>query len=131
MIRRCSAGDFEVIYAIINAAAAAYKGVIPKDRWHEPYMSKEELLEEMAAGVVFWGYEEDGEAKLSQPPANLGSLALFLGDSRGKSTSEATVGRGIRRPCGDRQPTVVTRNVLDCCPIHWFWNNSTCILGNK
>ena len=61
MIRRCCAGDFEAIYSIINAAAEAYKGIIPEDRWHEPYISKEELLEEMAAGVVFWGYEEGGE----------------------------------------------------------------------
>lgn len=46
--------------AIVNAAAVAYRGVIPEDRWHEPYMSKEELEGEVAAGVEFWGYEDDG-----------------------------------------------------------------------
>ncbi len=61
MIRQCDERDFEDIYAIINDSAAAYKGVIPADRWHEPYMPKEELRHEIDAGVVFWGYEESGE----------------------------------------------------------------------
>lgn len=61
MIRRCKSDDFEAIYAIINEAAAAYKGVIPEDRWHEPYMPRTELQDEMDAGVEFWGYEEAGE----------------------------------------------------------------------
>ena len=45
----------------MNAAAEAYRGVIPADRWHEPYMSAEELDAELAAGVAFWGYEIDSE----------------------------------------------------------------------
>lgn len=61
MIRQCDNSDFEIIYSIINDAAQAYKGVIPGDRWKEPYMSKDELRHEMNQGVVFWGYEEDGE----------------------------------------------------------------------
>jgi GNAT superfamily N-acetyltransferase len=60
MIRLCTADDFEAIYAIINDAAVAYKGVIPDDCWHEPYMSRESLTGEISAGVIFWGYEEDG-----------------------------------------------------------------------
>ena len=60
MIRRLHEGDFEEIYAIVNDAAAAYRGVIPADRWADPYMPRDELREEIAAGVVFWGYEEDG-----------------------------------------------------------------------
>jgi GNAT superfamily N-acetyltransferase len=47
--------------AIVNAAAVAYRGVIPADRWHEPYMELEELEREIAAGVDFWGYEAEGE----------------------------------------------------------------------
>jgi len=61
MIRRCESRDFEMIYAIINDAARAYKGIIPADRWKEPYMSRDELRREMNEGVVFWGYEEQGE----------------------------------------------------------------------
>jgi N-acetylglutamate synthase-like GNAT family acetyltransferase len=45
--------------AIVNDAAQAYRGVIPADRWHEPYMPREELLGEIAAGVVFWVAEQD------------------------------------------------------------------------
>jgi N-acetylglutamate synthase-like GNAT family acetyltransferase len=61
MIRRCEVSDFEVIFGIINDAAQAYEGVIPADRWKEPYMSKEELQHEIDKGVAFFGYEEDGE----------------------------------------------------------------------
>ncbi len=61
MIRRCTEDDFETMYSIINDAAMAFKGVIPADRWHEPYMPREELRHEIIAGIVFWGYEEGGE----------------------------------------------------------------------
>jgi N-acetylglutamate synthase-like GNAT family acetyltransferase len=60
MIRRCDDRDFELICAIINDGAHAYKGIIPEDRWTEPYMSREELQSEIDEGVVFWGYEENG-----------------------------------------------------------------------
>jgi N-acetylglutamate synthase-like GNAT family acetyltransferase len=60
MIRRCHEHDFEAIQAIVNDAAQAYRGVIPADCWTEPYMPGEELREEIGAGVVFWGYEQDG-----------------------------------------------------------------------
>lgn len=60
MIRPCTATDFEAIFEIINQAAEAYRGVIPPDRWHEPYMPREALAREIAAGVAFSGYERDG-----------------------------------------------------------------------
>jgi len=60
-IRRCTDGDVTTILAIVNIAAEAYRGVIPADRWREPYMEREELEGEIADGVVFWGYDVDGE----------------------------------------------------------------------
>ena len=48
------------MHTIINDAAEAYKGVIPEDRWNDPYMSRDYLQHEIAAGVMFWGYEEEG-----------------------------------------------------------------------
>jgi GNAT superfamily N-acetyltransferase len=48
------------MYAIVNDAAQAYRGVIPEDRWKEPYMPQAELKHEIADGVVFWGYEVNG-----------------------------------------------------------------------
>jgi GNAT superfamily N-acetyltransferase len=61
MIRRCDKHEFEQIYTIINDGALAYKGVIPEDCWTEPYMSRDKLQQEMDAGVVFWGSEDDGK----------------------------------------------------------------------
>jgi uncharacterized repeat protein (TIGR03833 family) len=59
-IRQCTKWDFETIYSIINEAAQVYKGIIPVDRWKVPYMPEDELKHEIDAGVVFWGFEEDG-----------------------------------------------------------------------
>ena len=61
MIRQCRQSDFEAMYAIINDAAQAYRGVIPADRWKEPYMSRDYLQHEIDDGVAFWGYEENGD----------------------------------------------------------------------
>ena len=60
MIRECTETDFKRIFEIINDAAHAYKGIIPEDRWHEPYMPFDELMKEIEDGVFFWGLELDG-----------------------------------------------------------------------
>jgi len=59
MIVTCDKADMNSIYQIINDAAIAYKGVIPADRWHEPYMSSDQLNNEIESGVQFWGWKED------------------------------------------------------------------------
>jgi GNAT superfamily N-acetyltransferase len=59
-IRPCGDGERTAILTIVNQAAEAYRGVIPADRWHEPYMPAEDLDGDIAAGVEFWGYESDG-----------------------------------------------------------------------
>jgi N-acetylglutamate synthase-like GNAT family acetyltransferase len=61
VIRRCRDDELAAVGAIVNAAAVVYRGVIPEDRWHEPYMGMAELKGEIAAGVEFWGYEDGGE----------------------------------------------------------------------
>jgi N-acetylglutamate synthase-like GNAT family acetyltransferase len=61
MIRPCTDSDIPNVYAIVNDAAQAYKGVIPADCWHEPYMPLEALKVEISRGVKFWGHEEDGQ----------------------------------------------------------------------
>jgi N-acetylglutamate synthase-like GNAT family acetyltransferase len=58
MIRRCTETDLPAIGAIINAAAQAYRDVIPADCWHEPYMTQAELIAATDAGVAFWGWQE-------------------------------------------------------------------------
>lgn len=59
-IRPCRDEERGEVLAIVNAAAEAYRGVIPADRWREPYMAREELDAELDAGVELWGYEADG-----------------------------------------------------------------------
>jgi GNAT superfamily N-acetyltransferase len=56
MIERCT--SVRDIADVINDGARAYRGVIPADRWHEPYMSDDELKRELAAGVAFLGFYE-------------------------------------------------------------------------
>jgi len=60
-MRRLIENDFEIILAVINDGAAAYRGVVPADRLGDPYMSARELRREIEAGVSFWGFEDDGE----------------------------------------------------------------------
>ena len=61
MIALCTTRDFGRICEVINAAAAAYEGIIPSDCWHEPYMSLEELRAEIDEGVGFVGYWTEEE----------------------------------------------------------------------
>ena len=61
MIRQCNDSDFEAIYFIINDAAEAYRSVIPDDCWHEPYMGRTELSDEIGDGIVFWGMEDNAQ----------------------------------------------------------------------
>lgn len=58
-IRKSGEADFPAMLAIINDAAQAYRGVIPADRWHEPYMPADELTAEIAGGIVFWVAEAE------------------------------------------------------------------------
>lgn len=60
MMRILGSADFAFILRVINEAAQAYHGVIPDDRWKDPYMSAEELRSELATGVHFYGWWEEG-----------------------------------------------------------------------
>ena len=56
MIRLCTNADVRKILSAINDAAEAYRGIIPKDRWHDPYMRLSYLKKEINEGVIFHGY---------------------------------------------------------------------------
>jgi N-acetylglutamate synthase-like GNAT family acetyltransferase len=77
MIRKCADSDLPEIYAIINEAAQAYKGIIPDDRWHEPYMPMNELEAEIRDGVEFWGLEENGKLMGVMGIQDKGAVALI------------------------------------------------------
>ena len=76
VIRLASDTAFTAMLAIINDAARAYRGVIPDDRWHEPYMSADELAREMSDGVVFYIAEQDGHATGVMGIQDKGDVAL-------------------------------------------------------
>ena len=77
MIRACQATDFDTVFAIVNDAAEAYRGIIPPDRWHDPYMPREELAHEIRDGVVFWGVEEHGDLVGVMGIQDKGDVTLF------------------------------------------------------
>ena len=60
MIAPCKDGELLLVNAIINESAQAYKGIIPADRWYEPYMSLSVMKVEIVSGVCFYGYHLDG-----------------------------------------------------------------------
>ncbi len=61
LIAKSKISDFDTIYEIINDAAVAYRGIIPADCWHEPYMSVADLQKQIDEGVEFWCYSEEDE----------------------------------------------------------------------
>jgi N-acetylglutamate synthase-like GNAT family acetyltransferase len=77
MIRKCTDMDIDVMHEIVNDAAGAYEGVIPADRWRRPYMSKDELRNEIDDGVCFWGYEDGGRLTGIMGIQDMGDVTLI------------------------------------------------------
>jgi len=98
MIIRTSVGeDFAAILAIVNDAARAYRGVIPADRWHEPYMSADELAGEIADGVVFWVAEQEGSLTGVMGIQDKGDVALVRHAYVAPTTQRSGVGTTLLR----------------------------------
>lgn len=91
MIRVCQQQDIDTIYEIINDSACAYRGHIPEDRYHEPYMPMHQLLAEITDGVVFYGYEDDGQLVAVMGLQDKGPVILI----RHAYTSTEKRGRGL------------------------------------
>jgi GNAT superfamily N-acetyltransferase len=77
VIRKANATDFDDIRAVINDGASAYKGFIPDDRWHEPYMSKKLLQTEMDAGVEFFCAIDGGQVAGVMGIQDMGPVVLI------------------------------------------------------
>ncbi|MGD9954219.1 MAG: GNAT family N-acetyltransferase [Burkholderiales bacterium] len=75
-IRQSREADLPQMLAIINDAAQAYRGVIPPDRWHEPYMPAQELEAEIADGIAFWVAEDDAKLLGAMGIQDKGEVAL-------------------------------------------------------
>src|ERR1700733_2333500 len=92
MIRRCGDDELELIWTIINDGARAYKGVIPADQWTEPYMSREEMRDEISDGVVFWEFEEGGALVGVMGIQKVGDVTLIRHAYVGSSLEKRGIG---------------------------------------
>ena len=97
MIRKSEGADLPQIFAVINEAAQAYRGVIPRDQWHEPYMAKDELDAAIAQGVVFWVAEENGRLLGVMGIQDKGPVALVRHAYVAPATQRKGVGTQLLR----------------------------------
>ena len=97
LIRQSVKADFAAMLAIINDAARAYRGVIPADRWHEPYMPSSELEKEIAEGVIFWVAEQDEGLSAVMGIQDKGDVALVRHAYVAPTTQRTGVGTKLLR----------------------------------
>lgn len=97
VIRQSVEADFAAILGIVNDAANAYRGVIPVDRWHEPYMSPDELAREIAGGVRFWVAEQDGRLLGVMGIQDKGDVTLVRHAYVARTTQRSGVGTSLLR----------------------------------
>ena len=97
LIRQSVESDFAGILGIINDAAVAYRGVIPADRWHEPYMSAGDLETQIAEGVVFWIAEQEGRLSGVMGIQDKGDVALVRHAYVAPTTQRSGVGTRLLR----------------------------------
>ncbi|MEA2761204.1 MAG: hypothetical protein QOD47_488 [Gemmatimonadaceae bacterium] len=97
LIRQSVESDFSAILGIINDAAVAYRGVIPADRWHEPYMSAGDLETQIAEGVVFWIAEQEGRLAGVMGIQDKGDVALVRHAYVASTTQRSGVGTKLLR----------------------------------
>src|SRR6185295_14256974 len=97
LIRKSEEADLPQIFTIINDAARAYRGVIPADRWHEPYMSKGELEREISDGINFWVAEDTGRILGVVGIQDKGPVALVRHAYVATTTQRSGVGTKLLR----------------------------------
>ena len=97
VIRQSTEADFAAIHAIINDAALAYRGVIPADRWHEPYMPADELKKEIEDGVMFWVAEQEVGVSGVMGIQDKGDVALVRHAYVATTTQRSGVGTRLLR----------------------------------
>ena len=96
-IRKSVEADRAAMLAIVNDAAQAYRGVIPVDRWHEPYMSTDEFEKEVAGGVIFWVAEQEGRLSGVMGIQDKGDVALVRHAYVAPTTQRTGVGTSLLR----------------------------------
>ena len=121
LIRKSAESDVAAIATIVNEAAQAYRGVIPADRWHEPYMPTDELKKEISAGVVFWVAEDEGRLLGVMGIQDKGDVALVRHAYVATNLQRSGVGtrllRHVEAPHGQAHPD---RHLGECVVGHRF-----------
>ena len=117
MIRRCDSGEAASILSIINTAAEAYRGVIPDDCFHDPYMTPRQLQADVAAGVTFWGYESDGQLLGVMGLQQVSDVELI----RHAYVSPSSQGRGVGSALLTHLQSLATRPMLVGTWAHAIW----------
>jgi N-acetylglutamate synthase-like GNAT family acetyltransferase len=97
LVRQFRQPDLAAMLAIVNDAAQAYRGVIPADRWREPYMPLEELVAEISDGVMFWVAEEAGRLVGVMGIQDKGEVALVRHAYVAPTMQRKGVGTGLLR----------------------------------
>jgi N-acetylglutamate synthase-like GNAT family acetyltransferase len=95
LIRLANDDDFSTILTVINDAAEAYRGVIPSDRWHDPYMPAEHLAREIADGVAFSVAEQDGQVAGVMGIQDRGDVVLIRHAYVSPSVQRSGIGRAL------------------------------------
>jgi N-acetylglutamate synthase-like GNAT family acetyltransferase len=96
-IRQAEDADLTQLLTIINEAAQAYRGIIPADRWHDPYMPEQELQREIGSGVTFWVAEEDNRLLGVMGLQDKGAVALIRHAYVAPTTQRKGVGTQLLR----------------------------------
>jgi N-acetylglutamate synthase-like GNAT family acetyltransferase len=133
IIRRSVEADFDAVLAIVNDAARVYRGVIPADRWHEPYMPATELSKEIAAGVVFWVAERDGVVIGVMGIQDKGDVALVRHAYVAPSTQRSGVGTRLLRyvqGLADK-PLLIGTWAAASWAIDFYCRNGFTVVGNS
>jgi N-acetylglutamate synthase-like GNAT family acetyltransferase len=135
IIRRGTDADFTAMLTIINDAAQAYHGVIPPDRWHEPYMPADELAREITAGgVVFWVAEQDGRVSGVMGIQDKGDVALVRHAYVVPTTQRTGIGtRLLRHVTGlETKPILIGTWATASWAIEFYRRNGfTTIVGDE
>lgn len=132
VIRTSGETDFPGILAIINDAARAYRGVIPADRWHEPYMSADELTREISAGVVFWIAEQQGHLLGVMGIQDKGNVALVRHAYVASTTQRSGVGTRLLRHVESLvdKPLLIGTWAAASWAIEFYQRNGFAVVGN-
>src|SRR6186997_579607 len=133
IVRHSTAADFAEILSIVNEAAQAYQGIIPADRWHEPYMPKDELTKEIEDGVVFWVAEDEGRITGVMGIQDKGDVALVRHAYVVPTTQRSGIGTTLLRHIEGlvRKPILIGTWATASWAIEFYRRNGFSLVSQK